>query len=155
MLTTESLNCTLSVLLSTREETGGAGAKTGTFLLSPTLALALDVSYGYTNGSPKHKCGELYKGPMIGISPILSRSVFNDLKRIAEDNDIPYQTEVMGGLTRTAADQITGTKGGISTGLISIPIKYMHSAVETAALEDFENTVRLVAEFVKGAVNNA
>ena len=60
----------------------------------------------------------------------------------AKEEDIPYQTEAMGGGTGTNADSILITRGGVKTGVLSIPQGYMHTPVEKILPEDIENTAR-------------
>ena len=68
----------VTVLFSTQEEVGERGAKIGAFEIDPDIALAVDVSFAYAIGEEESKCGYLGKGPMIGISPSLSRQMRTD-----------------------------------------------------------------------------
>ncbi len=130
------------------EELNGCGAKTAAFEYTPDHALACDVSFAKANGVPDHKCGKLGKGPMIGISPVLSRSVSDTLVSLAQQKKIEYQLEVMGGETSTDADYIAVTKSGVECGLVSIPQRNMHTPVEIVELSDIENTALLMSAFV-------
>ena len=85
---------------------------------------------------------------MIGVSPILSSEVTEALKRSAEENGIPYQTEVMGGATSTNADVISVSRGGVKTGLVSIPLRNMHTPVEIIDTADVEKTAELLAKYI-------
>jgi len=143
------LDCGLTVQFSTMEEVGGAGAKTAAYLIKPTHAIAVDVGFGMTPDSPKEKCGELKKGPMIGFAPILSREVSAELAELCRVGEIPWQPDVMGRSTSTNADSIAVVGGGVVTGLLSIPQKYMHTPIETVAVEDVENTGKLLAAYAK------
>lgn len=143
------LSCGVSVVLSTREELSCNGAKTSAFGLSPTQAIAVDVSFAYTEDAPRHKCGELAKGPMIGVSPVLSKKLSAALTETAKKHEIPYQTEVMPGATSTDADAITLAGAGVPCGLLSIPLRYMHTPTELIDLRDVENCGRLMAAYVK------
>ena len=69
--------------------------------------------------------------------------------KIAEENNIPYQKEIMNGKTGTNADHITISKGGIPSALISLPQKYMHTPVETVDIRDIENSAKLIARFLE------
>lgn len=137
----------IAVLFASQEETGSRGAKIGAFNADADVALATDVSFAYTPGAKKEKCGIMGKGAMIGVAPVLSGEVTAELKRIAAEKDIPVQFEVMGGDTGTDADEISVTKSGVKTGLISIPLKYMHTPVEVVDTEDICAVGRLMAEF--------
>jgi len=143
------LGCGLTVLLSSMEETGGGGAKTAAYEIAPTHAIAVDVGFGHTPDAPKEKCGELRKGPMIGFAPILSRAVSQELRALATARSIPWQPDVMGGSTGTNSDHIAVARGGVATGLLSIPQKYMHTPIETVAPEDVENTAQLLCAYAK------
>ena len=86
---------------------------------------------------------------MIGVSPSLSREISDSLMAAAEAADIPYQTEVMSGLTSTNADRYSVSRGGAKACTVSIPLRNMHTPVEVIDLTDVELTARLLAEFIK------
>lgn len=140
--------CGLTVAFSSMEETSGKGAATGGYFVNPDLAICVDVSFAQTIDCPKNKCGDMGKGPMIGISPTLDFNLSSKLQSIAKERNIPYQLEVMGGATSTDADKICVSRDGVVTGLCSIPLKYMHSPVEVVDIDDIENTANLLANFV-------
>lgn len=144
----EKLNCKLAILLSAQEETGFSGARTGTYKISPDEAIVLDVSFALQTGVTKEESGELSKGPMIGISPILNRDMFNVLKETAEENNIPYQTEIMPGSTGTNADAVSVTKAGVKTAVLAIPLRNMHTQAEVIDLKDMEKTADLIVKYV-------
>jgi endoglucanase len=150
------LGCGLSAVFSAREETGFQGARTAAFELAPTHAMVIDVSFAYTPDSRRDQTGELKKGPMIGFAPILEHSMSERLCKLAEQSKIPYQREVMGGKTGTNADAIAVSRAGVRTALLSIPQKYMHTPIEAVAMEDIENTARMIAAYVRdiGGVTN-
>ncbi len=141
-------NLTLSVLFSVQEETGGSGAKTGSFTAMPDYAIAVDVGFGDDPYTDKSNTITLGKGPSIGISPTLDRDFTNELKFICKDKDIPYQHDVMGGRTGTNADSINNTGKGVKTALLSVPLRYMHTGIEVINTEDIENTAKLIAEYL-------
>lgn len=143
------LNCGLSVVFSSMEEVGGQGAKTAAYEVNPTHAVAVDVSFAHTPQSKKEKCGELRKGPMVGFAPILSADISKRLCALAEENKIPFQHEVMSGRTGTNADAIATARAGVRTALVSIPLRYMHTPIETVSVEDVENTAKLIAAFIR------
>lgn len=141
-------NVRLTVLLSSGEEVGGSGAKTGAFSADADYAIAVDVGFGADSVTPKDETIELSKGPSIGISPVLDRALTRKLKKLAEREKIPYQHDVMSGRTGTNADHITIAKGGVKTALLSIPLRNMHTPVEVISLSDVENTAKLIAAFI-------
>lgn len=150
LLNDKPLGVNVVLLLSSKEEIGEIGAKTGTFDISPDIAIAVDVSFAYTQGEDREECGELSKGPMIGISPSLSRELSDKLIACAKENGIPYQLEIMSGKTGTNADQMTVSKGGVRAVTVSVPEKYMHTPAEIIDIDDIENTALLLARFIGG-----
>lgn len=147
-LSKEKLNVKVTILLSAQEETGFSGARTGTYKVSPDEAVVLDVSFALQTGVTKEESGELSKGPMIGISPVLNKDMFNALKEVAVENNIPYQIEVMPGSTGTNADVVSVTKSGVKTAVLSIPLRNMHTQAEIIDLNDMEQTADLIAKYV-------
>ncbi len=141
-------DCSVTAVFSVQEENGCRGAVTASFQTAPTHAIATDVSFGHTPDAPKDKCGTMGGGPMIGISPVLDIKLSRLLQKTADENDIPYQLEVMGGSTGTNSDNISISRTGVKTALISIPLRYMHSPVEALKLSDIENCARLMAHSV-------
>lgn len=140
------------VLLASGEELGNRGARIGAFGKNIDEAIVVDVSFGVSPGADKSKCGECQKGAMIGISPILDKKITNSLIGIAEENGIPYQLEPMNGLTSTDADVVTVTESGIKTALISIPLKYMHTPIETVYADDIKAVADLITAYVASKV---
>lgn len=138
-----------AVIFSTQEEVGERGAKIGAFEVDPDIALAVDVSFAYAIGEDESKCGYLGKGPMIGVSPSLSREISDKLFSAAKAADIPCQTEVMSGLTSTNADRYSVNCCGAKACTVSIPLRNMHTPVEVIDLEDVELTAKLLAEFIR------
>ena len=139
----------VTVIFSAQEELGERGAKIGAYELDPDIAIAVDVSFAYSLSEDENKCGYLGKGPMIGISPSLDRELSNELINTAKKSDIPYQTEVMNGLTSTNADQYSVSRCGARTCTVSIPLRNMHTPAEVIDIKDVELTARLLAEFIK------
>lgn len=136
------------IMLASGEELGSRGAKIGAFGKNIDEAIAVDVSFGYSVGCKKSDCGECEKGVMIGVSPILNKEMTKALEAIAEQKAIPYQIEAMSGLTSTDADAIQITENGIKCALLSIPIKYMHTPIETVFTDDIKATSDLIFEYI-------
>lgn len=143
--------CRVTVALCSQEEAGGAGARTAAYSLKPDRAIAVDVSFGEGFGAPAAKCGKLGEGAMLGMAPVLDNGMTAQLERIADEKGILWQPEVMGGRTGTDADGIATAGAGVRTALLSIPLRNMHTVVETAAVEDVIAVARLMAEYVKEA----
>lgn len=138
----------VTVVFSAQEELGERGAKIGAYSLAPDIAIAVDVSFAYAEGEDRKKCGLLGKGAMIGISPSLSREISDGLVRAAESAGLPYQIEVMNGLTSTNADQYSVSRCGAKACTLSIPLRNMHTPVEVIDLSDVRNTAEILAEFI-------
>lgn len=141
-------NCRLTALFSVQEETGGSGASVGAFAIQPDIAIAVDVSFGTAPDVSKEKSGALGGGTMIGFSPVLDNALSNCLKKIAKEKDIEYQIEAVGSRTGTNADNIQNTGIGTRMGLLSVPLRNMHTGVEVVNPEDIESTARLMAELI-------
>ena len=142
------LDCDVIFCLSEQEELGTRGARTAAFSLDCDEAIAVDVSFGDAPDIPATKCGKLSKGAMVGISPVLDRRISTKLLSLAKENNIPYQTEVMGGATSTDADVISISRTGIPCGLVSIPLRNMHSQCEVADMNDLESVVNLLEAYI-------
>lgn len=138
----------VTVIFSAQEELGERGAKIGAFSLAPDIAIAVDVSFAYAEGEDEKKCGYLGKGAMIGISPCLSREISNGLINAAKSANLPYQLEIMNGLTSTNADRYSSSREGAKTCTLSIPLRNMHTPVEVIDVDDVVNTAEILAEFI-------
>ncbi len=154
-LSGKKLPITVKFLLSDAEELGLRGATTSAFAISPDEAVAIDVSFGNGPDISVYESGNLGCGAMLGISPVLSREVSDKLINTAKDNSIKYQTEVMGGRTSTNADVISVSKNGVKTGLISIPLRNMHTDCEVLDLKDIETVCDILEKYIlSGGVKN-
>ncbi|MDR1408735.1 MAG: M20/M25/M40 family metallo-hydrolase [Oscillospiraceae bacterium] len=148
LLTRKCPHCVTAVF-AVREETNGAGALTAAYTARAQSAIAVDVSFAQSPNVTPEEGGKLGGGAMLGISPVLDIAVTERLRRLAEREDIPLQPEVMGSRTGTDADKIQTVRAGIPTGLLSIPLRSMHTAAEIIALSDIENAAKLLAAAIK------
>jgi endoglucanase len=141
------LQARVAAVAAAQEEIGLRGAMTSAFAVRPDLAVAVDVTHATDapgidekeNGS--HPLGS---GPVICRGSTLSPQVFELLVEAAEAAGIAYTVEATGRASHTDADAIQISRSGIPTGLVSIPLRYMHSPVETVDLGDVEATVELL-----------
>ncbi len=138
-------------VFTTQEEVGLRGAKTAAFGILPDVALAIDVCDTGDTPSCKPMAVRLGEGPTVKIkdrSVIAHPEVKDALIKAASKEKIPYQLEVMidGG---TDAGSIHITAGGIPSGGVSIPTRFIHDTAEMVALQDVENAIKLLTEFVK------
>lgn len=148
----ESLDLTLVCNFAIGEETGLRGARAAAYSIKPNVALALEGTIGadVPGVAPARQPTGLGKGPAITIadsSIIVSRKVVEALESVAEKLNIPYQYKlpVYGG---TDAGAIHTTRGGILSGVLSVPCRYIHSQFSLLRLDDFEKTVQLTERFV-------
>lgn len=144
----EFKNTELNVIFSAQEEVGGHAAGCAAYGLNPTHCIVVDTTFAVGPGI-KNIYGKLGGGPMVGISPFLNQDFSNTLIDIAKKNKLSYQLEVMGGETGTNVDHLIAVLYNQKPALLSIPIKYMHSPVETVDLNDIKSTAKLITEFVK------
>jgi len=143
----------MAAVAAVQEEIGSKGAATTAFSLQPDLALAIDVTHATdAPGIEEKELGRhpLGSGPVIGRGSTLSPRIFELLSETAERLDAPHSIEASGRATWTDADAIQISRAGIPAGLISIPLRYMHSPVELVDLADVEATIELVASFASG-----
>ncbi len=143
------------IVLSSGEEFGGYGAVAAALEVEPDEAVVLDVSHADMPAARSEDCGELGKGVMIGISPVLDKRLTDRLFDLARNNGISYQHEAMGSCTYTNSDGIVPLCGGIPTGLLSIPLRYMHTPHEVVSLEDMLSVRALLLAYLgkEGAPN--
>lgn len=134
-----------------QEEVGLRGAMTATFGVAPHVGIAVDVGHAHQPGVPKRDTSEQGGGPVIARGANIHPEVYADLCAAAKAHGIKYQTEVVAANTGTDAWAIQVTRSGVPTGLLSLPLAYMHSQVETVDLNDIGNTGRLLAAFAAEA----
>jgi tetrahedral aminopeptidase len=133
-----------------QEEIGIIGAATSAFQLRPALAIAIDTTFGKGPGANDWQTFPLGNGPTLGHGPNIHPYLFKRFKELAERLEIPYATEIMPTSSGTDGMAMQVTAGGIPNFVMSIPIRYMHTPVEMAALKDIQRAGRLLAEFVAG-----
>ena len=135
-----------------QEEIGLYGARTSAFTVRPDLAVAIDVTHATdAPGIDEKEVGShsLGSGPVIGRGSTLSPKVFELLVSAAEGAGIQHSVGASGNATHTDADAIQISRSGIPTGLVSIPLRYMHSPVEMVDLADVEATIELIVAFAE------
>lgn len=160
LLSEKELPCTVHAVFSTREEVGKAGAMTTAFALQPDEALVADVGFARQHDVSSVQATPAGSGAQIGYAPAVPKEMSETLKAVAEKNGIPYTTVVScrngGRTTGTDADVVSTAGQGVKTGIVTIPLKYMHTPVETVVLSDIEAAARLMAAFVlrEGADEN-
>jgi endoglucanase len=135
-----------------QEELGYHGARTAAYALDPQVAIAIDVTWAtdVPGGNPR-RVGkiELGGGAAITLGPVVNTVVSDLLRVTAEAEGIPYCVEVYPGRTNTDADAVHVSRAGVPTGVVSVPLRYMHSPVETCSLDDLEAVIGLVTAFAR------
>jgi endoglucanase len=140
----------VAAVAAAQEETTFGGSRTSAFSLAPDAAIVVDVTHATDapgieiKESGKHELGS---GAVIARGSTLNQGVFELLHDAAEAEKIPFTIEATGRATGTDADAVHLSRGGVPTGLISIPLRYMHSPVELVELADVHACARLIAAF--------
>ena len=137
-----------------QEEVGTRGAVVSAYGLSPDLGVAVDVCHGSFPGAKDHEVSELGKGPVITSGPNIHPGIAKRLVSVAKDYHLPCQKDVSPGPTGTDARAIQVSMEGVPTGLLSIPLRYMHTSVELVDMDDVKVGGRLLAYFVAGLDDN-
>lgn len=148
----KKLKAAIHGVSTVQEEIGLRGAHTSAFGIDPLVGIATDVTFATDQpGVDKKLVGDiaLGGGPVIARGPNINPRVFDLLVATAKKNDIPYQVEGIPRSTGTDANAIQLSRAGVAAGLVSIPLRYMHTPVETLCLSDVENAVRLMAAFAE------
>ncbi|MEG2004305.1 MAG: M20/M25/M40 family metallo-hydrolase, partial [Clostridia bacterium] len=146
----ENLNVDVCCLFSGGEEVGYIGASTGAFDISPDYAIAIDVcNPRFPDGDMSREHIELSRGVVISFSGTTCRPFTKQIIACAEKNKIPFQIKADPGRTGTNAHVIAVSREGVPTILLSIPLRYMHTASEVVSLEDVRSAAQLVAKFAE------
>ncbi len=133
-----------------QEEITFGGAHTTAFAVEPDVAVVVDVTHATdAPGIEVKEIGkhELGSGPVIERGSTISPAVFELLHDTAEAEGIPFTVSASARFTGTDADAIHVSRSGVPTGVVSIPLRYMHSPVELVALDDVQAAARLIAAF--------
>lgn len=132
-----------------QEEVGTRGAYTSTYGINPDLGIAIDVGHGHMPDILKEEDTLILgDGSAIAVGPHVHPKIYRKMKEIAEELSIPYQLEPSPYPGGTDAYAIQVTRSGVPTALISIPLRYMHTSVETLDLADLKAGARLLANFI-------
>ena len=144
--------CEVVAVAAVQEEITFAGSRTTAYELAPTVAVVVDVTHATdAPGISTKELGAhaLGSGPVINRGSTIHPRVFELLHETAEAEELPFTIEASARATGTDADAIHLSRAGVPTGLVSIPLRYMHSPVETVDLEDVHRAARLLAAFAR------
>jgi len=146
----KKLKAKVVAVATTQEEIGTRGAITAGYAVNPDVAIAVDVSHATDCPDSDHKRFGEYKlggGPILARGPNINPLIFDRLVACADKNKIPYQIETESMPTGTDARALQMARAGVATGLVGIPLRYMHTPGEVVDLEDVEKCVRLLEAF--------
>jgi len=137
----------LYITNSVQEEIGLRGAEMITARLKPNAAIVTDVTHDTTTPMiSKIEQGEIKmgSGPVISYAPAIQHKLRDLIIDSAEQYKIPFQRNASSRYTGTDTDAFAYSNGGVASALISLPLRYMHTTVETVHKEDVANVIRLI-----------
>ena len=146
-----ALKCGVFAVSTVAEEIGLRGAQTSAYGIDPQVGIAVDVTHATDCPTiDKRQQGEiaLGSGPVIFRGPNMNPVVTERLFALAKDRQIPFQPAASGKAVPNDANALQISRAGVAAGLVSIPNRYMHSAVEMVSLEDVDRAADLLAAFV-------
>lgn len=136
-----------------QEETGCRGAKTASYKINPDIGIVLDVGFGSTPDMPP-ETASLGKGPVVSIGGRLNPKLTKKFINICKEYNYKIQYESAPAATGTDTEALQINREGIPCILLSIPLRYMHTSVETIDISDVENTGRAIARFINEIDNS-
>jgi len=147
----------LYITNSVQEEVGLRGAQMIVDTIDPDVAIVTDVCHD--TGTPMinkikqgdTKCGE---GPVLTYGPAVQNNLLELVIKTAQSKKIPFQRAAASRSTGTDTDAFAYSKGGVASCLVSLPLRYMHTTVESAHREDVENVIKLIYESIQKIKNN-
>jgi putative aminopeptidase FrvX len=147
----KGLNVAVYAVATVQEEIGLRGAATSAYGVNPQVGIAIDVTHATdcpTIDKTQEGDVKLGGGPVIYRGPNMNPIVVDRLRQAADYADVPVQLAASGRGTGTDANAIQLSRAGVAAGLVSIPNRYMHSAVEMISLSDIDAAADLLAMFV-------
>ena len=151
------LKCAVFAVATVQEELGLRGATGAVYRINPNIGIAVDVTFASDCPTlDKKQIGDirLGKGAVVERGPNMNPAVVERLCQVAGDENIPYQLSASGTPPGTDARVIQLSRGGVASGLVSVPNRYMHSPVEVVSLDDMDACADLLARFVENLDEN-
>lgn len=145
------LNVNVMALNSVQEEVGGYGARMMSYRLEPDMALVTDVTHATDTpniNNAEHGLVKLGEGPVVQHGGANHPSIVSFIEEVSQTKEIPLQHDAVSVRTGTDTDSIFYQKTGIPSGLISLPLRYMHSPIETASVTDINHLIDLMTETI-------
>lgn len=137
--------CDIIAIATSGEELNHLGARTSAFRIQPDLAIVIETTFGQQPGVDRDQCFPLGGGPVLGIGPNLHPVLTAKLADVAAELEMEHGFEPLPAHSGTDAWAVEITAGGIPCGLISLPLRNMHSPVEVADLKDAARAARWLA----------
>ena len=137
----------LYITNAVQEEVGLRGAQMIVETIKPNVAIVTDVCHDTTTPMMNkikqgdQKCG---RGPVVFYGPAVQNNLLNKVINVAEENKIKFQRGAVSRATGTDTDAFAFATGGVASALISLPLKYMHTTVETVSKNDVESVIKLI-----------
>jgi endoglucanase len=150
LLANRKVDCAVFCVTTVQEEIGLRGAVTSTYGCQPHVGVAVDVTHASdypTSDAKKQGDIKINGGPVVERGPNINPVVERTLIKAAKSKKLRCQISAAPRGTGTDANAMQLSRGGVAAGLISIPNRYMHSAVELIALRDVEQASVLLAEW--------
>lgn len=147
------LDVAVHAVATVQEEIGLRGAKTSAFGVDPHVGIAVDVTHATdcpTIDKTQESDIKLGKGPVVQRGPNINPIVFDRLEAVGNASEIPMQWAALNRGASNDGNALQLTRAGVATGIVGVPLRYMHSAVEVISHEDIDNSAQLLAEFVLG-----
>lgn len=147
----------LYIVNSVQEEVGLRGAEMITHTIKPNIAICTDVCHDTQSpmmskiASGDLSCG---KGPVLTYGPAVQNNLLKLIINAANSNKISFQRAAVSRATGTDTDAFAYSLGGVPSALISLPLRYMHTTVESVHKEDVENVIKLIFQSLKAIKNN-
>ncbi len=145
------LNVALHLVGSVQEELGLIGGENASRLVKPDIGICLDVGFATdTHGEDMKKMGEvtLGGGPIVGTGPLYNAKLREQLLAAARTEEMSVQLQVRARASGNNAYAMRMAGGNTAVVLVSIPLRYMHSPVETLDMQDVEAIIRLLCTFI-------
>jgi putative aminopeptidase FrvX len=147
----QTINVALHAVSTVQEEIGLRGAQTSAYGIDPHIGIAVDVTHATDCPTIEKKAeGDIGigRGPVVFRGPNMNPRVVTRLYECAARREIPIQKAGLGRASATDANALQINRAGVAAGLVSIPNRYMHSAVEVISLDDIDRAADLLAEFI-------
>lgn len=136
-----------------QEETGYRGSTAASYKVNPDIAIVLDVDFGMAPGMPPEIC-ELGKGPIVAFGGRLNSKLTKKFIEVCKAYNYPMQYESSPAKTGTDTEAVQINREGVPCILLSIPLRYMHTSVETIDIKDVEITGKAIARFINELDNS-